>query len=93
MAVAPLFRRATYKRLSRSLIQENELSLVIDWDCNTAWDTPRGGCGPEGHSTVDDQKIDCRTLIQEYDYKRLAHTLIQECEVNHCRTLIQECDL
>ena len=58
-----------------------------------AWDTPRGGCGPEGHSTVDDQKIDCRTLIQEYDYKRLAHTLIQECEVNHCRTLIQEYDL
>ena len=78
LIVAPLFRRATYKRLSRSLIQENELSLVIDWDCNTAWDTPRGGCGPEGHSTVDDQKIDCRSLIQESDYERLYHSLIQE---------------
>ena len=67
MAVAPLFRRATNKRLYRSLIQESDLWLIIDWDYNNAWDTPRGGCGPEGHSTVDDQKIDCRSLIQEGD--------------------------
>ena len=93
MAVAPLFRRATYKRLSRSLIQENELSLVIDWDCNTAWDTPRGGCGPEGHSTVDDQKIDCRSLIQESDYERLFQSLMQETEAIKCCSLIQESNL
>ena len=93
LIVAPLFRRATYKRLYRTLIQENDKRLVIDWDCTNAWDTPRGGCGPEGHSTVNDQKINCRSLIQESDYKRLIHSLIQESEAIGCCSLIQESNL
>ena len=36
LIVAPLFRRATNKGLYRSLIQESDLWLIVDWDYNNA---------------------------------------------------------